>query len=132
MAFLSLLESGTFERNPDLKVSFLEAGAGWMVHWLWRLDELEYTHLASEVATTIKKKPSNYFKEQCSIGFEPDEPLLNETISYLGEDLLMFGSDFPHLDHGEDIVAEAMSLDLPEARLRGVIGENARKFFEFD
>lgn len=131
MAFLSLLESGTFERNPDLRVAFLEAGAGWMVNWLWRLDELEYTHLASEVAATIKKKPSEYFHSQCSIGFEPDEPFLNETISYLGEKHLMFGSDFPHLDHGDDIVAEAMTLNLPKDRLRGVIGENARLFFGF-
>lgn len=129
MAFLSLLESGTFERNPDLRVAFLEAGAGWMVHWLWRLDELEYAHLADEVADTIKMPPSDYFRRQCAIGFEPDEPLINETISYLGEDKLMFGSDFPHLDHGEDIISEALTLDLPQNRLRAVIGDNARHFF---
>lgn len=132
MAFLSLLESGTFERHPELKVAFLEAGAGWMVHWLWRLDELEYAHLAGEVAQTIRKKPSEYFKAQCIIGFEPDEPFLNETISYLGEEHLVFGSDFPHLDHGDDIVAEALGLELPEDRLRGAIGLNAKRFFEID
>lgn len=129
MAFLSLLENGIFERHPDLKVAFLEAGAGWMVHWLWRLDDLEYAHLADEVGATIKMRPSEYFRRQCAIGFEPDEPLLNETISYLGEDKLMFGSDFPHLDHGEDITAEATALDLSKDRMRGVIGENARTFF---
>jgi len=129
MALLSLLESGTLERLPELRVAFLEAGAGWMVHWLYRLDDLEYAHLANEVSATIKRKPSDYFRTQCAIGFEPDEPLLNETISYLGEEHLMFGSDFPHLDHDDDIVGDALALDLPERRLRGILGANAERFF---
>lgn len=129
MAFLSLLESGTFERLPHLKVAFLEAGAGWMVHWLWRLDDLEYAHLADEVALTVKRPPSEYFRRQCAIGFEPAEPFLDQTISWLGEDRLMFGSDFPHLDHDEDIVAEAMALPVARPRLRGLLGANAEAFF---
>jgi len=131
MAFLSLLESGTFERLPDLRVAFLEAGAGWMVHWLWRLDELEYAHLANEVRHAIKRRPSEYFRNQCAIGFEPGEPFLGETITYLGETRLMFGSDFPHLDHDEDIVGSALSMALSEDRLRGMLGANAEHFFGF-
>ena len=129
MAFLSLVESGVFERLPDLRVAFLEAAAGWAPHWLWRLDSVEYAHLAAEVADTVRQPPSAYFHRQCAIGFEPDEPMLDGIIDLLGEDKLMFGSDFPHLDHGADIVAEALALPLSEGRKRGLLGENARAFF---
>lgn len=128
MAFLSILESGTFERLPELKVAILEAGAGWMVHWLYRLDELEYAHLAGEVSKTIKMRPSEYFKRHCTIGFEPDEPLLNETADYLGEETLLFGSDFPHLDHDEDIVADALKIEVSPRRMAHMLGGNAEKF----
>ena len=132
MAFLALAETGTFERLADLRVGFLEAGAGWMVNWLWRLDEIEYAHLAGEVGATIKRKPSEYFRRQCAIGFEPGEPLLDETIGWLGIDKLMFGSDFPHIDHGGDIVAEALALPIDTRRKAGFLWDNAASFLRMD
>ena len=128
MAYLSLVESGVMERHPELRFAFLEAGCGWMVNWLWRLDAVEYANLADEVAATVKRPPSEYFHRQCAIGFEPDEPLLSETLDYLGPDRVLFGSDFPHLDHADDIVGTAVSLPLGRERLAGILGENARAF----
>jgi predicted TIM-barrel fold metal-dependent hydrolase len=127
MAYLSLIESGVMERHPDLRFAFLEAGCGWMVNWLWRLDEVEYANLASEV-TAMRRRPSDYFHRQCAIGFEPDEPMLAETLDYLGPDRVFFGSDFPHLDHADDIVGTAVSLPLGRERLAGVLGRNAEAF----
>ncbi len=129
MAYLSLIEGGVMERHPGLRFAFLEAGCGWMVNWLWRLDEVEYANLAGEVADTIKRPPSEYFHRQCAIGVEPDEPMLPETIDHLGEDRVFFGSDFPHLDHAADIVGTAMALPLGRDRLAKLLGENAAAFF---
>lgn len=98
-AFLSLLESGVLHRHPDLKVAFLEGGAAWLPHWLWRLDEICYRSLPGELAENICMKPSEYFKRQCWIGFEPDEPCLRQVIDWIGADRLLYGSDFPHPDH---------------------------------
>ncbi len=128
MAFLSLVESGVMERHPTLRFAFLEAGCGWMVNWLWRLDEIEYANLAAEVAATVKRRPSDYFHRQCGIGFEPDEPLLPETFAFLGETRVFFGSDFPHLDHASDIVGTALALPLEPAVLAGALGGNAEAF----
>jgi predicted TIM-barrel fold metal-dependent hydrolase len=125
MAYLSLMESGVMETHPDLRFAFLEAGCGWMVNWLWRLDEVEYANLADEVSATIRRRPSDYFRRQCAIGFEPDEPMLAETLDYLGPDRVMFGSDFPHLDHAADIVDSAMALPIGRERLAKVLWENA-------
>jgi uncharacterized protein len=125
MAYLSLIEGGVMETHPDLRFAFLEAGCGWMVSWLWRLDEVEYANLADEVATTIRRPPSDYFRRQCAVGFEPDEPLLAETIDHLGPERVMFGSDFPHIDHAADIVGSATALPIGRERLAKVLWESA-------
>ena len=98
-AFLSLLESGVLERHPQLKFAFLEAGASWIPHWLWRLDEICYADMPGEVAEQVKMKPSEYFKRQCWVGFEIGEPSLREVVDMIGIDKLLYGSDFPHPDH---------------------------------
>jgi predicted TIM-barrel fold metal-dependent hydrolase len=125
MAYLSLIESGVLENHPDLRFAFLEAGCGWMVNWLWRLDEVEYANLADEVSATIRRRPSDYFRRQCAVGFEPDEPLLAETIDHLGPDRVMFGSDFPHVDHAADIVDSVLALPIGRQRLTKILWANA-------
>jgi predicted TIM-barrel fold metal-dependent hydrolase len=131
MAFLSLVESGVLERHPTLRLAFLEAGCGWLPYWLWRLDEVEYCHLSREVAENVRRPPSEYFRRQCFVAFEPDEPSLEQVISLVGSDRLLFGSDFPHLDHGGEIVQQAVALGdrLPAEVVARLLGENAARFF---
>ncbi len=99
------------ERHPNLRVAFLEAGCGWLPYWLWRLDEAEYKHLAWEVKDNVKMKPSEYFRRQCFVSIEPDEPYLPEIIKYIGDDNLLFGSDFPHIDHDPEALEEVIDLE---------------------
>jgi predicted TIM-barrel fold metal-dependent hydrolase len=49
----------------------------------------------------------------------------------IGADRLLFGSDFPHLDHGGEVVEQAVSLEgrVPQATLRQLLSENAARFF---
>ncbi|KZN61577.1 amidohydrolase family protein [Pseudoalteromonas luteoviolacea] len=98
-AFLSLLESGVLHRHPNLKFAFLEAGAGWVPSWLWRLDEICKDDLPNELAHNIAMPPSEYFKRQCWVGVELGEPCLQEVIKMIGSDKLLYGTDFPHPDH---------------------------------
>lgn len=94
MALFALIEGGVLERHPQLKVAFLESGCGWLPYWLWRLDE-EYENLSWEdkIKDNVKIKPSEYFRRQCFIAIEPSEPLLAETIEYIGTHNLIFDSD---------------------------------------
>lgn len=126
MAFLALVEGGVLERHPTLRVAFLEAGAGWLPYWLWRLDE-EYRFLAGEVAPHVTQPPSAYFRRQCFVAIEPDEPNLAATIDAIGADAVLFGSDFPHLDHEPDLAARLPAL-LPAALHARVTGANPRRF----
>lgn len=130
MAMLALIEGGVLERHPNLKVAFLEAGCGWLPYWLWRLD-MEYENLAWEVQEHVKMKPSEYFRRQCFIAVEPSEPYLNQIIDYIGTDNLLFGSDYPHMDHQPDIVTEAVSLSdrLSSKTLQKILWDNPLAFY---
>jgi predicted TIM-barrel fold metal-dependent hydrolase len=131
MAFLALLEGGVLERHPALRVAFLEAGCGWLPYWLWRLDEIEYRSLAGEVGDNVRMKPSAYFRRQCYIGFEPGEPCLSEVIRVVGEERILFGTDFPHVDHDPGIVDEAWRQrnSLPAGAFEKALRENAARFY---
>jgi len=131
MALLALLEGGVLERHPRLRVAFLEAGCGWLPYWLWRLDDLEYKNLAWEVRHNLKMKPSEYFRRQCFIACEPDEPYIHDIIKYVGEDNLLFASDYPHMDHEPEIVGELVELEkrLPRKTIQKILWDNPVRFY---
>jgi uncharacterized protein len=136
MAFLALLEGGVFEDCPRLKVAFLESGCAWVPHWLWRLDQICFAECRYEMRNILSLLPSEYFKRQCWVGFEVDEPCMQENIRFIGIDRLLYGTDFPHPDHldltfttfAEDrhplagIIAEPNGLDQ-------ILEKNPQKFF---
>lgn len=130
MALLDLIEGGVLECHPNLRVAFVEAGCSWLPYWLWRLDE-EYAHLAGEVREHVRMKPSAYFRRQCVVTAEPDEPMLADVIRYVGEDVIVFGTDFPHLDHDDGLIEQALSLAgrVSKRALRKMLGGNAARFF---
>lgn len=134
MAFVSLLEKGVLERHPRLKFAFLEAGASWVPHWLWRLDNICYPEFPTLVEENIKMLPSEYFKRQCWVGIELGEPCLREVIDVIGHDKLLYGSDFPHPDHlqftTEDIAQQLQELNPEE--LKAVLEQNAKDFYGFE
>ncbi len=130
MALLALIEGGVLERHPRLRISFMESGCGWLPYWLWRLDE-EYRNLQWEIEETVKMKPSEYFRRQCFIAVEPSEPYLAEIIQYIGSDNLIFGSDYPHMDHNPDIVNEIIALDeqLSPKTIKKILWDNPAYFY---
>jgi predicted TIM-barrel fold metal-dependent hydrolase len=127
MALLALIEGGVLERHPQVRVGFLESGCGWLPYWLWRLDE-EYKELHWEVKDNVKMKPSEYFRRQCFIAIEPSEPYLADIIQYMGSDNLIFGSDYPHMDHKPDIVEKAVALQeqLSKETVHKILWNNPR------
>jgi predicted TIM-barrel fold metal-dependent hydrolase len=131
MAMLAMIEGGVLERHPTLRVAFLEAGCGWLPYWLWRLDELEYKNLRWEVGERMKLKPSEYFRRQCFVSVEPGEPYLDRLIDFIGEDNLLFGSDYPHMDHKPGVVDELLEFEqqLPRSTIQKILWDNPRRFY---
>ncbi len=87
---------GVCERFPRLKIAVLESSGGWLQPILERMDHhhrifaFEHKHLSM--------KPSDYFRRQMWISFDPDEELLGVTARLVGDDRIIWASDFPHPD----------------------------------
>ncbi len=93
----SLICGGVLERHPRLRVGILEASGGWLVSYLERLDH-RFEHLGHNLPDRMKMKPSDYFRRQCWISFDPEEVTLELTARVVGADRILIGSDFPHPD----------------------------------
>jgi predicted TIM-barrel fold metal-dependent hydrolase len=130
LAMLALIGGGVLERHPRLRVGFLEAGCGWLPYWLWRMDEhWEKTEgIAGEPQLTMK--PSDYFRRQCWISCEPDEPYLPKVLDFIGEDRVLFASDYPHPDHKWPEIVEAMlAMPIPDPARRKILWDNPAAFY---
>jgi uncharacterized protein len=106
-AIAMLICGGVLERFPRLRCIFLEAGGGWIVPWLERLDH--HREIFPWDVPQMKLAPSEYFRRQCWISFDPDESTLRLTAEspLVGADRIIWASDYPH----------------PDAKIPGVVGE---------
>jgi predicted TIM-barrel fold metal-dependent hydrolase len=127
----ALIGSGVMDRYPQLRIGTLEAGHSWLPFWMARLDE--HAHSIATALPSLKHKPSDYvlsgrYFQSIEI---PEGPRLTKTvIDLLGEDVLMYASDYPH---GESwfpqSVETVLDWDLPETAKRKLFWENAVKFY---
>jgi len=110
---VSLLASGACERFPDFNFVLGESGVTWLPYVFDRLDT-EYHDRARSLG--FKMKPSDYFRRQGYVTYQQDK-FLEPIVPLIGEDRIMWGSDYPHPD----------SL-WPDSHK--VLGENLAKFSE--
>jgi uncharacterized protein len=131
LALLALIEGGVLERHPRLRVAFLEAGGGWVPYWLWRLDRTYQGAGRWEVEQNVRMPPSDYFRRQCFVAIEPEEPYLGALIDFIGTDQIILGSDFPHHDHDPDVIREAVALQerLSPATVRKLLWDNPARLY---
>jgi predicted TIM-barrel fold metal-dependent hydrolase len=129
IACLSFTCGGILERFPALRVCFLESGCGWLPSWLERLDEhVESWGFAS---VPLPHAPSEYFARQCFISCDPSERGVPAVISLLGDDGILFASDYPHPDGIFPGVVSALAerSDLSPASKQKILRTNAQRCF---
>ena len=97
-AICYVTSGGVAEKFPGTKFMFLEANGGWLVPWLERLDH--HAKKFSWDVPWLKMLPSEYFRRQCWISFDPDESMLGFTANspLCGADRIIWASDYPHPD----------------------------------
>lgn len=123
---------GVLEDHPGIKLVLSESGIGWIPYMLERMDQGwvdQYRPLLS-----LKKKPSEYWSTQCYATYQA-EAFGSRVIDDIGEDNVMWASDFPHPDglwpdSLSYIESQYKNLS-PQAR-RKVISENAVKLYGLD
>src|SRR5262245_12511936 len=132
ISMATLICGGVLERFPRLKCIFLEANGGWIVPFLERLDH--HFEIFRWDVPRMKLRPSEYFRRQCWISFDPDESTLRMTAEspLVGADRIIWASDYPHPDAkipgvvGE--LREAMH-GLPAAAQARILGQNAIELY---
>lgn len=129
----NLILAGIFDRHPDLKTVSVESGVGWIPFILEALD-YEMSENAPEELAAMKKLPSEYFRSNiyATFWFEKNRGKLPDLIDAVGEDNILFETDFPHptclYPNPLQTVEDKMATLSPEAR-RKIFGENARKLY---
>jgi len=131
-ALMAMVVDGLFDKFPRLKVLAIEAGCGWAAYAMDRLDE-KYQHF--KYASPLKlQKPSDYFRRNLWFVAEPGERTIGAMLELVGEDRILWGSDYPHVDSHLDAAKQirAAVSHLPQDQQRAVLGENARRLFQID
>jgi uncharacterized protein len=93
----TLVLSGVFERHPRLRVVCVEADAGWVPHYMYRMDHAYQRHRNWLPAGALSKLPSEYFRENVYVTFQDDWVAFKMT-SMVNVERLMWANDFPHSD----------------------------------
>jgi predicted TIM-barrel fold metal-dependent hydrolase len=88
---------GVFERHPGLRVVSVEADAGWVPHYMYRMDHAYSRHRYWLPSGTLTRMPSEYFRENVYTTFQDD------WTAFQVKDLcnirrLLWANDFPHSD----------------------------------
>ena len=123
-SFTCMMGDGTFEKFPHLKLSMVEIGCTWVLHWLDLMD-FKAERFSFDMPMTMS--PSEYFRRQIWISAEPIEKGLGAVAQMVGADRFMWGSDWPHPEGHTDPVAKVKQIiaSLSEADQNKILGENA-------
>ncbi|MBI3329670.1 MAG: amidohydrolase [Nitrospinae bacterium] len=90
----SIIFSGALERYPGMRFVLGECGASWLPYVLARMDE-EYEDQFQHLNFSLK--PSEYWRRQGSTTFQ-HETTIADIVHLVGEDNVVWGSDYPHPD----------------------------------
>jgi uncharacterized protein len=129
----NLILSGMFDRHPDLKMVSVESGVGWVPFILETLDYEMSENAPTELAK-LEKMPSEYFRSNlyATFWFENNRNKLPDLIDAVGEDSILFETDFPHptcLYPNPLASVEAKMATLAPEVQKKIYGENARKLY---
>ncbi|MCG8545585.1 MAG: amidohydrolase [Alphaproteobacteria bacterium] len=127
---MEIIYGGVLEAHPNLKIVIGESGIGWIPYVLDHMD-LEWEDQFQDL--TLKMKPSAYWHRQCKATYQSD-PVGVRLLDLLGEDNVMWGSDFPHPDgvwpDSQSFIEKEFSAMPAELRHK-VTCENAAKLYGF-
>ncbi len=126
-----LILSGVFERHPKLKVVCVEADAGWVPHYMYRMDHAYDRHRYWLTAGAISKMPSEYFRENIYLTFQDD------WVAFKMKDMcnfrrLMWANDFPHSDSTWPWSQELLkkhTADLTEEEKNQILHDNVAELY---
>lgn len=128
----NMIFGGVFDKFPELKVAFIEAGFAWVPAIMYSMDT-QWRAVRREVPW-VKRPPSEYINEHFWFGTQPmiePEPKhhkhLLELIEMVGADRLLFASDYPHWEFDSPVGAMK---GLPQDIKERILYKNAKDLFK--
>jgi uncharacterized protein len=130
LACLAVIWGGVCEKHPKIRIGFLESGGGWIAPWLDRMDRHFDDQGFNDSGLTTR--PSDLFRRNCWISFEPVEGSLKVLADYVGPTKIMWATDYPHPDGffpgAPDMVRKQIA-GLSAATQHGVMAGGAMGFY---
>lgn len=127
----SLVGSGVMDRYSDLRIGVLEAGHGWLPFWAKRLDE--HAESVSSALPELQHTPSEYVQSGRyfqSIELSEGQVLTESVMDQVGDDVLMFATDYPHSESWfPKSVDAAIEWTLSQERRQKLMWTNATKMY---
>ncbi len=131
----TLIFSGVLDRFPSLKVVSVENDIGWVGNYLQRVDNAFYKHAPRKGSNiTSGRMPSEIFRQQVYCTFINDRSGMR-LWDLIGEDNIMWSSDYPHIDSTWPNSQKAIERDfvgVPEPVKRKVLRDNAARLYHFN
>jgi predicted TIM-barrel fold metal-dependent hydrolase len=126
---------GVFERNPELRLVCVEADAGWVPHYMYRMDHAYDRHRYwLPAGQKLSRKPSEYFREHIYTTFQ-DDWVAFKTVDLMNHERLMWANDFPHSDStwpwSQELLAKHAKELTAEQRER-ILCRNVAELYQID
>ncbi len=122
---------GVCTRHPELQIVVAEFNAGWIAHWLERVDQGWQREYGQNPSGAKYESIHDIWKRQFFATIEDDQPALR-TRDMIGEERLMWGSDYPHTDSTwpcSAAVLEEMFKDYPAVAKDRITRDNVRNLY---
>lgn len=139
LAFMAIVGHRMLDRYQDLKVAFLEFGAEWIFYMVSRMDHYlpldrgahPFGLSMPNAADLPRLSVRDYVKSgRIFMAAEADDRMLHQLFDLIGEDHVLFSSDFPHGEGRENAALEIIERkDLSEAQKKKLLYDNTARFF---
>ena len=133
----AVIFSGALERHPRLRIVLAETGIGWLPYMLERMDDTFRKFVdagdfwRAHGGLRLTMPPSGYFRRQIWATFQTDLVGLR-VVDTLGEDRVMWASDYPHPDatwpESRKAIEENFKGITPATRQR-ILCDNAKELY---
>jgi predicted TIM-barrel fold metal-dependent hydrolase len=127
--FVQLVFGGILDRNPGIKVVFVEAGINW-VPGAQQDAEMMYDIFTDLLDLKPSLRPSEYWRRYWYAVFMAD-PLRMKLLDYIGADRIMWSADYPHNEGSFCYGWKAIDA-VSERGARLILGDTARQGFQLD
>ena len=120
-----------FERHPRLKLVCAEGDAGWMPHYMYRMDHAAKFNAQDGIVKGLSKLPSEYIRSNVWMTFQDDKTAF-DSLHMMPHTQLLWASDFPHTDstwpRSQQLLARHTAA-LSEQQRQDILRDNAARLF---